>query len=485
MATLRERSLDHGRRAKIICTLGPSVGDDDAVAALIDGGMDAARLNLCFGTSEEHVRRIEQVRRIAARRGRNCSIIADLPGPKVRLGKLSATRVTLERGNEVRFVLDRGVAADAGRLPVSHRFFHDDMVRGDKILLGDGIVELRVTDVRAHDVGAEIVTGGEIGEQTAVHVPGMPLKQLPVWDEDLPHLALATEHGVDYLAMTYVRDANDLLAMREHLEKLGTTVPLIAKIERSEAFARLDGILGRADAVMMRRGDLGAEIAMFRVPAVQKEVVRLANNRGVPVIIATQMLSSMIHAPRPTRAEASDVFNAIADGVDGVMLSSETAIGKHPQRSIDFMQRIVVEAEREDFVRNREHELVAYPSRFPDSIARGAVKAAEEASAQLIVCFTESGTSARLMAKYRPEMPIVAFCPSQTVQRRLAVLWGVYADVLEVVSDVEEMIRRVDQRLVERGAAKPGDRIAIVFGAPVGEMGHTNSVRLHQVGGLD
>ena len=480
------------RRAKIICTLGPSTDTDEDVTRLIEGGMNAARLNLSFGTAEDHARRVAQVRSISKKLGRHVAIIADLPGPKVRLGKLASARVQLERGAAVRFVLDQGQPAPgpssgsaALHLPVGRRFFHDALIRGDRILLGDGIIELVITDVKPNDAGAEVVNGGEVSELTAVHIPGLPLKEGPVWEEDRPFLELAVKHEVDYVALTYVRDANDLLGVREHLEKLGRSVPIIAKIERSEAFARLDGILGRADAVMMRRGDLGAEIEMTRVPLVQKEVVRLANNRGVPVIIATQMLGSMIDNPRPTRAEASDVFNAIADGVDGVMLSSETAVGKHPHRALDMMNRIVMEAERAHHDRHRAHELISYPSPFPDAIARGAVKAAREASVSLIICFTESGKSSGLMAKYRPDIPIVAFCPSSEVERRVALQWGVQADNMESVGDVEAMIQRVDTRLLERGVSKRGDRIAIVFGAPVGEMGHTNSVRLHQVGRSD
>lgn len=484
MHALREKRDTKARRTKIVCTLGPTSETDDQVRALIASGMDAARLNLSFGTRDEHVRRIQQIRRLATEAGRCVAIIADLPGPKVRLGKLATARVTLERGTEVRLVLDDGKQAAAGRLPVGRRFFHDDLIRGDKVLIGEGIVELRVTDVRGLDVGAEVINGGDVSEQSAVHVPGMPLKHGPVWEEDLPHFELAVSQDVEYVALTYVRDGNDIIGVREYLEKLGKPVPIIAKIERSEAFARLDGILARADAVMMRRGDLGAEIELTRVPIVQKEVIRLANNRGVPVIIATQMLGSMIHNPRPTRAEASDVFNAIADGADGVMLSSETAVGKHPVRALDIMQRIILEAEREHFDRDRTHQLVTYPSPFPDAIARSAVRAAEEADAVLIACFTESGRSAAMVAKYRPEMPILAFCPTEAVRRRLAIVWGLEADLLDVEDDVEVLVKKVEQRLLATGRVRDKDHIAIVFGAPVGELGRTNTVRLHQIGDL-
>jgi pyruvate kinase len=474
-----------GRRAKIICTLGPSTKDEAQIRRLVDLGMDAARLNLSFGSRDEHLERIHQVRAAAKNAGRNVAIIADLPGPKVRVGKLATPRVTLERGSLVRFVLDRGEPGDGGHLPVGRRFFHDDLIRGDKILLGEGVLELSVTDVATNEVVAEVIHGGEITEFTSVHLPGLSLKEGPLWEEDVPFIDLAAKHDVDYLALTYVRDASDILGVRERLEQLGKEIPIIAKIERPEAFARLDGILGRADAVMIRRGDLGAEIELTRVPLVQKEVVRLANNRGVPVIIATQMLSSMIRAPRPTRAEASDVFNAIADGADGVMLSSETAVGQYPFEAIAMMDRIVVQAEREQFLRDRSHELISYPSPFPDATSRIAVRAAVEAQAKLVVCFTSSGHTAGLVAKYRPEVPIVALCPDERVQRHLALYWGVQSDLLDPVREVEEMVRVVDQRLIETGRCQLKDRIVIVFGAPVGEMGHTNSVRLHEVGSVD
>lgn len=473
------------RRAKIICTVGPSVQSDEKLQRLVEQGMDAARLNLSFGEPSEHEDWIRRIRAAARAVGRNVALIADLPGPKLRLGRLVSPKVTLERGAQIRFVLDDGKrSGDAGHLPVGARFFHDDLIRGDRVLLGD-VVELEITDVKPGDAGAEVVHGGDITPHTSLHLPGMPLRQGPVWEEDLRHLELAVRSDVDYIAITYVRDGTDLISVREHVERLGKQIPLIAKIERSEAFARLDGILGRADAVMIRRSDLGADIAQTRVPLVQKEVVRLANNRGVPVIIATQMLGSMVRAPRPTRAEASDVFNAVADGADGVMLSSETAVGVHPLEAMSMMDRIVCEAEREHFVRDRTHELIDYPSPFPDVTARDAVRAAAEAEVRVIVCFTQSGHTARLVAKYRPEVPIIAFCRDERVQRRLALHWGVRCDLLDPVKDVEEMVRRVDQRLIDTGAAALGDRIAIVYGAPVGEMGHTNSVRLHQVGSLD
>jgi pyruvate kinase len=475
------------RRAKIVCTLGPSVDDDARLVQLIEDGMDAARLNLSFGDPAEHIARIERVRRASKTTGRKVSIIADIPGPKIRLGRLMGGKVMLERGAKLKLILDRGTPGDASTLPVSQTLISDELMRGDKVLLADGLVELRVTEIAGGAggaVGAEVASEGEVGERTAVHVPSVPIRQSPVTPADLPLLQLAIQHDVDFIALTYVRDARDVLEARDLMERLGKTVPIIAKIERSEAFARLDGILGRADAVMIRRGDLGADIEVTRVPLVQKEVVRLANNRGVPVIIATQMLGSMIESPHPTRAEASDVSNAIADGADGVLLSSESAVGKYPVEALRMMDRIIVETERGTFERERRYERVSFPSRFPDTTARIACRAAVECEASLIACFTESGRTAGLVAKYRPNVPIIALCHKEATQRYLSVFWGVRSETLDPVVDVEEMVARVEQRLLETGSVRRGDRIVIVFGAPVGLEGHTNSVRLHEVGSL-
>lgn len=481
-----------GRRATIIGTLGPAVDSDGRIRELIEIGIDAFRLNLGFGDQAEHAARIERVRNISAIVGRQVAIIADIPGPKIRLGRIPQQRMMLEPKSRVRFVRDPGASQLPGSVPplptlgVDASFFHDDMMRGDRILLDHGLVELRVSKVvNENAVEAEVVDGGQVSERTAVHLPGMPLRQGPLTEADRAHLSWAVQHDADFVELTYVRDDRDILAVREHLEGLGKNLPIIAKIERSEAFARLDGILNRADAVMIRRGDLGAEIELTRVPIVQKEIVRLANNRGVPVIIATQMLSSMLRQPRPTRAEASDVSNAIADGADGVLLSSETAIGAYPIEAARMMDRIIQETERESFDRDRDYETPTVLSPFPDTTARFACRAAVQAQAKLIACFTESGKTAGLVAKYRPSVPILALCHHESAVRRLSIYWGVRCGHLDPVHDLETMVDMVDTRLLQMGAVEKGDRIVIVFGAPVGEMGHTNSVRLHKVGTKD
>jgi pyruvate kinase len=474
------RELTGERRAKIICTLGPSTDDPATLAQLLASGMDAARLNLSYGEMAEHTRRIKQVRAAAVGR-RPISIITDLPGRKVRLGKIAGGKLALVEHDTVRFVPDEGQVGDRNAVPVDRTLFHENMMSGDRILIGSGAVELVVTGVGEGDVSAEVVYGGTAREQAGVHAPGMPIRSGPITPHDLPYLKMAVEERVDYIGLSDISDGEDILQVKEKLDELGAKIPIIAKIERSEAFARLDGILRRADAVMLRRGDLGAQIELTRVPLVQKEILRLANNSGVPVIIATQMLGSMVSAPRPTRAEASDVSNAIADGADGVMLSTETAVGRYPIESVRMMAGIIKETEAERVVLHRNIGAESFPSPFADTTAKIACTAAKETHAKLIACFTESGLTARLVAKYRPEVPIIAFCSKMQTRQRLAINWGVRSDDMKAMSDVETMVDHVEKRLLERNLVRPGDRLVIVFGAPVGEMGHTNSVRLHEV----
>jgi pyruvate kinase len=477
------RDIAGGRRAKIICTLGPSVDDDAQLETLMRQGMDAARINLSFGTPEEHIRRIEQVQRLSAGPNRRpVALIADLPGRKARLGKLADGLIRVVTGDVVRFVRDEGQPGDAGGIPAPQSFFHDNLTRGETVLLSDGVVELAVTSVRDGEVDAEVVYGGIVAQRTGLHSQGMPLDGGPLTDEDLPLLRMAVDHGVDYIALSWVCDDTDILTVKEHLSELGHDLPIIAKIERPEAFARLDGILRRADAVMIRRGDLGAQIEVTRVPLVQKEIMRLANQAGVPVIIATQMLGSMIRAPRPTRAEASDVSNAVADGADGVLLSAETAVGEYPAESVEMMCRIVkeTETERVDRPLPRAGESAAG---FADTTASIAVEAAGRTHARLIACFTESGRTANLVSKYRPAAPILAFCHADRTRRRLAVTWGVRSDALEVSPNIDEMVAQVEARLLARGLVEPGDRLVLVFGSPAGTAGRTNTVRLHRIQG--
>jgi pyruvate kinase len=310
----------------------------------------------------------------------------------------------------------------------------------------------------------------------------MHLRGPPLTDRDMPLLNMAVQHNIDYLAVTYISDAEDVMHVREQLHTLGKDIPIIAKVERPEAFARLDGILRRADGVMLHRGDLGTQIEITHVPLIQKKILRLANNRGVPAIIATDMLSSMVKVPRPTRAEASDVSNAIADGADGVVLSAESAIGKHPVASTEMMARIIQETELSRFDLRRNIMLEQTISPFADTAARSACRAAEQTHAKLIACFTRSGRTARLVAKYRPRVPVIAFCTHEETRQRVALFWGVRSYKLNPAIDVEVMVEALESELLNLGLVQDGDRIVLIFGAPTGKTGQTNSVRLHEIG---
>ena len=476
------RDLRAGRRAKIICTLGPSTDNDGVLESLLAKGMDAARLNLSFGHIDEHVERIRRLRALSKAQQRPVAVIVDLPGRKLRLGQLEGGELVVETGQTLAFVPDTGQVGTLDAVPVAEELFHENMARGDRIQLADGLVELVVRRFDGRWVETEALSGGTVGARTAVHYPGLPLSGPPITEADEPFLRMAVAENVDFLALTYVSDARDILFVRERLAELGAAIPIIAKIERSDAFARLDGILNRADAVMIRRGDLGAEIEVTRVPLVQKKIMRMANQQGVPVIIATQMLGSMTAAPTPTRAEASDVANAIVDGADGVLLSAETAIGQYPEAAVSMMSRIISETEQDSSDGPHPHAPLAdYPSPFADVTASIACDAAARTGARLIACFTASGKTAKLVAKYRPWAPIIAFCPDESTRRRLVIHWGLNSDRLEPPSNVETMVRLVQERLIERDLVRKGDRVVIVYGAPVGEKGHTNSVRLHEV----
>ena len=471
------------RSAKIICTLGPSLNDEESLDRLVEAGMDAARLNLSFGQIDDHLRRLTLLRKVAERRGKNVAVIADIPGPKLRLGRIEDNRCVLE--DEAIVNLKSGSDSDTGTndvLIVEEDVFQCELIRGDKILLSEGLVELEVESISQETITARVLSGGEVVQRTGIHVPGQNLKDGPISDDDAPFLKFAVDNHVDYIALTYVRDGSDLLQARDKLESMGAHIPLIAKIERPEAFARLDGILERSDAVMMRRGDLGANIELSKVPSVQKEVIRLANAHGVPVIIATQMLGSMTQAPRPTRAEASDVSNAIMDGADGVLLSAETAIGEFPHHAFDMMAKIITETEEEMRASGTRPTEFSVPDGFADTAAAMACHAAQQCNASIIACFTASGKTAGLVAKYRPKAPVVAFCNSKKTQRFLALRWGVQTKTLDPVHDAEKMVRLVDEQILQNNQVKTGDPIVVVYGAPIGEMGHTNAVRLHTVG---
>jgi pyruvate kinase len=412
------------------------------------------------------------------------AILQDLQGPKIRTGPLKAGRagVPLVAGDTLVITTEEEILGDARRVSTTYPFLAQDVKAGDRLLVDDGLLEFRVTHTDGVQVTTEVVEGGTLKEHKGINLPGVALRVGALSDKDRADLRFGAERGVDFVALSFVRTAADVDQARAALEETGRVVPIIAKIEKPEALENLDEIVEAADGLMVARGDLGVEVPAERVPILQKSIVERGNHAGKPVIIATQMLESMIDHPRPTRAEASDVANAVWDGADAVMLSGETASGRFPVLAVQTMDRIVREAERNYFLsRPRPVEPPPHPVPVNDVVASAAVRAALDADARCIACFTVGGTTARLLSRYRPNVPVVAYSPEQPIRRRMALYWGVLPRIMEPIRDPDAMARLVSERLVADGLASPGDRLILVYGSPLGEPGHTNSMRLHQI----
>ena len=472
------------RRAKIVCTLGPSSESAEMVLKLLELGMDVARLNFSHGTHADHEVAIQRIRAASRQLVRPVAILQDLQGPKIRTGPLRAGRegVMLPTGSRIVITTEKEVAGDEHLVSTTYPFLAQDVGPGDRILVDDGLLELRVLDTDGIRVTAEVVEGGRLKEHKGINLPGVALRVSALSEKDRTDLAFGAKHGVDLVALSFVRTAGDIEEARAELQRLGRVVPIIAKIEKPEALDNLDEIAEAADGLMVARGDLGVEVPAERVPVLQKSIVDRGNQLGKPVIIATQMLDSMIQHPRPTRAEASDVANAIWDGADAVMLSGESASGRFPLLAVQTLDRIVREAEGSKFLsRLRPVDPAAGPMALNDVVASAAVRAALDADARCIACFTVGGTTARLLSRYRPHVPIVAFSPEQPIRRRMALYWGVLPRILDPIRDPDSMARLVSEQLVAEGLAGPGDRVIIVYGSPLGEPGATNSIRLHQI----
>jgi pyruvate kinase len=471
------------RRAKIVCTLGPAADPPEILAVLIDAGMDVARLNFSHGNYAEHSRRLRLLRRLARERGRPLAVLQDLQGPKIRTG-------LLEGGGHVELRADAGVTITTRRVPgnaqllsTSFRALPREVRPGSRILLADGLVELRVTRVSGQDISCQVINGGLLGEHQGINLPGIPLRISALTAKDRADLAFGIEHGVDYIALSFVRRARDVLDLKRLLQRAGRQIPVIAKLEKPEAIDHLDEILQVADAVMVARGDLGVELPPERVPVIQKTVIERANTFKIPVITATQMLESMTVHPRPTRAEASDVANAIFDGTDAVMLSGETARGRYPVESVRMMSRIISAAEQSPRygMSGRERRAPSGSLGVPESICESVAHMAEELSLKAIAVFTQSGSSARLISKYRPRVPVYAFSPHPAINRRTELYWGVTPVLMERVQSTERMVEGAAARLREIGAAQPGDCIAVIAGTPIAHRGTTNLLKVHRI----
>jgi pyruvate kinase len=469
------------RRAKIICTIGPASNNEAAMRELLRLGMDIARLNFSHGTHEDHSHNIQRLRRAAAREGRTVCILQDLQGPKIRTGPLEKHEPVLLKTGSVVTITPQQVPGTATRISTTFPDLAREVSPGARILLSDGLIELRVRSVRGKDVLCEVLNGGMLGEHKGINLPGVALSIPALTPKDRKDLEFGLDHGVDAVALSFVRTAADVTEVKRIIASHKSDVPVIAKLEKPQAIDHLEEILQVADGVMVARGDLGVEMAPEKVPVIQKHVIRQAAAWRKPVITATQMLESMIENPRPTRAEASDVANAIFDGTDAVMLSAETASGQYPRESVSIMARIVVEAEcnMSDFVqfrRRREHHSLSVAETICESIAHSA----EDLPMGAIAIFTETGNTARMISKYRPKAPIYAFTHMATVVQRMNLYWGVHPVRCPQARSAEQMVTMAEQDLVRRGQIKPGDVLGVVAGTRQAS-GSTNLMRLHVV----
>jgi pyruvate kinase len=473
------------RRAKIVATVGPASSAPGTLEKLLEHGLDVARLNFSHGRHEDHAQVLDRLRAASRHLGKAVGVLQDLQGPKIRTGPLKAGRagVALEPGAELVITTEGEVPGDAGLVSTTYAHLAEDVRPGDRLLIDDGLIELRVVSTDGVRARTEVVEGGTLGEHKGINLPGVALRAEAMTEKDRADLAFGISHGVDFVALSFVRTAEDVALCRSEMKRGGRIVPVIAKIEKPGALEHLDAIIAAADGVMVARGDLGVEILPERVPVLQKEICRKGNAAGKPVIIATQMLNSMIEHPRPTRAEASDVANAVWDGADAVMLSGETASGRFPLQAVQMMDRIVREAE----AGVRPHEIrigaggAVGAAPTGEVVSAAACDAAADSGAVAICCFTLRGDTARRLARYRPGVPVIAFSPDQAIRRRLSLLWGVLAKVMEPVKNADLMAELVGERLVEDGIAKAGDRVILVHGSPLGVPGQTNSIRLHEL----
>jgi len=466
------------RKAKIVCTLGPATDSVEKLTALIEAGMDVARLNMSHGTHDEHAAVLANLRAAEKSAGRPVTIFADLQGPKIRLGTFANGPVTLAPGQRFTITIDN-VPGDASRVSTTLKTLPTDVRPGDTILIDDGRLQLTAVSVSATDVVCDVVVGGPVSDHKGLNLPGVPVSVPALSDKDADDLRWALQQGVDMVALSFVRSADDIKPVHAVMDEVGTRVPVIAKIEKPQAVEALEAVVDAFDAVMVARGDLGVELPFEQVPLVQKRIITAARTWAKPVIVATQMLESMIAAPRPTRAEASDVANAVIDGADAVMLSGETSVGQYPVEAVQAMERIVsaVEAGGTDEIAKIDWD----PRTTSGVVAWGAARMARKLGAAYIVTFTYFGDTARRVARLRPSTPVVAFTPNEKAGRQLGLVWGLQT-CLSRESTLEAMLTEMDETLLAKGFVTRGERVVVVYGIPLGAPSHTNSVYVHSVG---
>jgi pyruvate kinase len=467
------------RRAKIVCTMGPAVESPEKVKALIEAGMNMARLNLSHGGYDEHQARLDMVRKSAKEHDRPVAILVDLQGPKIRLARFADGPHELHRGDTFIITTD-DVAGSKDRVGTTYKGLPGDCKPDDLILIDDGKVTVKVLEVRGNDVITTVTEPGTVSNNKGINLPGVAVSVPALSEKDKSDLRWGLKAGADFIALSFVRSADDIKDVHAIMDEEGIRIPVIAKIEKPQAVENIEAIVAAFDGIMVARGDLGVELPIEDVPLVQKRCVELAREAAKPVIVATQMLDSMISNSRPTRAEATDCANAVLDGADALMLSGETSVGEFPIEAVATMARIIEKTESGGLQRIRP--LLHNPRTKGGAITKAAAEVGAILDAKYLVAFTQSGDSARRMARLRSPIPILAFTPEVGTYNRMALTWGVESMLAPVVNHTDEMVKQVDSLLVESGRASIGESVVIVAGAPPGIPGSTNAMRVHKVG---
>ncbi len=470
---------------KIIATLGPSTNTVEMLVQLIRSGVDVVRLNFSHGTYDDHLRALANVQEATQRTGELLTVLQDLQGPKIRIGHFSVPFIELRKG-DLFTITTEPIVGDHRRVSATYPNLTRDVHPGDMILLDDGKLRLRVVEVKSTDVRCEVVVGGTLSAHKGINLPNVAVSTPSLTAKDVRDLEFGIKHDIDYVALSFVRTAEDIRQLRqliiERIEK-GRFLPIVAKIEKPQAVANIDEIITEADAIMIARGDLGVELPPEDVPILQKKIIRKCNEAGKPVIIATQMLESMINNPTPTRAEANDVANGVVDGADAVMLSGETSVGKYPLEAVQIMDRIIrkVEAEQVGTQRMLDSTYLGVSSRH-DALGRAACVLAEQMNAAAIVCVTHSGETARVLSRYRPRTRIIAITDRAKILRRLNLIWGVHGIVLEsLAQDSDKAVQQIQQRLLSLGLIQRGEYMVLLAGQPFFARGSTNFIEVEKV----
>jgi pyruvate kinase len=467
------------RRAKIVCTLGPASSSPERLAALVAAGLDVARLNMSHGTQAGHRQAYQAVRDASDTAGHSVGVLVDLQGPKIRLGTFATGPVRLSVGQEFTITAE-DVPGDSSQVSTTYRGLPDDVGPGDRVLVDDGRIALEVVGVRGAAVRTRVIVGGVVSDHKGLNLPGVKVSVPSLTAKDQADLRWALGLRADMIALSFVQGPEDAGPTRRIMDEVGISLPLIAKIEKPQAVQALPEVIEAFDGIMVARGDLGVELPLEEVPMAQKRMIALARDKAKPVIVATQMLESMISAPRPTRAEASDVANAVLDGADALMLSAETGVGGYPVETVETMARIITAAERECL--NAAHSLPRLPTTVGGAIARAAAEVGAIVGAKALVAFTMTGETARRLARYRSPIPLLAFTPEPTTRSQLALTWGVETFIVPPARFTDEMVRQVENALLDIGRCGKGDRVVIVAGSPPGSPGRTNALRVHRIG---